>query len=119
MTPAEILYESVRDRVSPLEWAAIVSAWNLIPILRNGEIRGAVMEKDGEVHCHVIGSFQGRTASRRNIADTLGKVIQTYGFATTRILNDGNHEFVKRLGFTETGRDADSIHYRIEGLRHA
>lgn len=103
MTPVECIYESVKDSV-PLALDAFVRAtdgWEFLPVTEDGQMIGAVMRKENEVHVGFV--RQGRCI-RGHIRRILGDVLAAYGFAVTMVRksNERGLRFCERLGFKKT-----------------
>ena len=103
MTPVECIYESIKDSVS-LPFGAFVLAtgdWKFIPVMESGQMIGAVMKKDNELH---VGFVRQGACIRDHIRRILGDVLSTYGSAVTMVRksNERGLRFCERLGFERT-----------------
>lgn len=103
MTPVECIYQSVRDDVSmPLDaFVQATQGWEFVPVEEGGELIGAVMRRENELH---VGFVRQGACSRGHIKRILGDVLKAYGFAVTmvRASNRNGLRFCERLGFKKT-----------------
>ena len=112
----KMLCESVKDRltISLDEFKANLKDFEIIPLLENGIVIGAVLMKENEVH---IGyGIKPKASILRHLKQTLHKVIKKYGFAVTSVQKDNikGLNFCKRLGFVVFGEESDKILLRCE-----
>ena len=103
MTPAECIYESIKDTagVSLDAFVLATSDWKFTPVTERGQMIGAVMRKGNELH---VGFVRQGTCIRGHIKRILGEVLSAYGFAVTmvRSSNERGLQFCERLGFKKT-----------------
>ena len=112
----KMLCESVKDRltISVDEFKANLKDFEIIPLVENGTVIGAVLMKKNEVH---IGyGIKPKASIRHHLKQTLLKVLQKYGFAVTSVQKDNikGLNFCKRLGFVVFGEESDKILLRCE-----
>ena len=102
MTPAECLYESVRDRLpqgmTQAEYTALLGEWTLTPLYERGDLIGAVMTRENEIH---VGYVRQALCMRGHIRATLARIIDRFGSAVTSVSagNEKGLHFCRRLGF--------------------
>ena len=103
MTPAECIYESIKDTagVSLDAFVRATRGWEFIPVTEQGQMIGAVMRKDNELH---VGFVRQGACIRGHIKRILGDVLTAYGFVVTlvRASNERGLRFCERLGFKKT-----------------
>jgi hypothetical protein len=110
------IYNSVKERL-PLNKEQFIEAlkdWEFIELYDKNELFGAVMVKEHELH---VGFTKTPTMSiRRYIKNTLGNVINKYGFATTSVTkgNEKGLNFCKRFGYQITSEDKDRIYMKCD-----
>jgi len=103
MTPAECIYESVKDSLG-LPLNAFVDAtqdWEFFPVTERDQIIGGVMQKDNEVH---VGFVRQGACIRGHIRRILGGVLAAHGYAVTAVRKSNKRglRFCERLGFEKT-----------------
>jgi hypothetical protein len=103
MTPAECIYESVKDRLTlPLDaFVRATGDWEFVPVMENGQMIGAVMRKGNELH---VGFTRQGACIRGQIRRILGDVLAAYGSAVTMVRRSNGRglRFCERLGFEKT-----------------
>jgi hypothetical protein len=94
----KLAYLSAKDRldITEEEFLKAVESWEVYPV--NG---GAVLINGEEIHACVIPEYFGRWLTKKTLRETLGKVLEKYGRAITRMAsgNKAGAKFVSRLGF--------------------
>ena len=103
MTPAECIYESAKDNMF-LSLKAFINAtheWTFTPIIERGQMIGAVMQKENELH---VGFIRQGACIRGYIKKILGDVLHKYGSAVTKVRSSNKRglQFCSRLGFEVT-----------------
>lgn len=111
----ECAYESMRGRmdIQFQDFKNAVKDWEINPVFVSGEIVGAVLVKDSEIHACVKREGFCRWFGKPMLK-ILNRTILKHGYATTSV-SAGNmigHEFVSRLGFEKIGTRADVWIYR-------
>jgi hypothetical protein len=103
MTPAECIYESVKDSLAlPLDvFVRATGDWEFVPVTENGQMIGAVMRKENELH---VGFTRQGACIRGQIRRILGDVLAAHGSAVTMVRksNARGLRFCERLGFEKT-----------------
>jgi hypothetical protein len=104
-----------------LGWLAFPNGWKFIEIKRNGVLSGFVMLQGNEIHAHRLPEFIGQWGYIGDIKKVVDPLIKQYGYVRTKVVlsNTTGQRFVQRLGFKETHRDAEVVHYKLERLRYA
>jgi len=116
-----MVYESVKHR-APLSFSqfrAAVNDWAFIPLTQDGEIIGAVMQKENEIH---VGYGKKPKASiKKHIKQTLNNMLEKYGSVVTSVQkeNDRGLLFCKRLNFIQIGQEEDRILLKCERSKYA
>jgi len=116
----EILYESVKSRTS-LDYETFANnlkTWKKIPLFQNNTLVGCVIQNGNEVH---IGYKDKPIASiRKHLKETLKKVLNEYGYATTAVMNDNviGLNFCKRLGFYEIAQEGSKIILKCDRCKY-
>lgn len=111
-----LIYNSVKDRteVSLEQFANALKDWELIELMQDNKLFGVVMKKENELHV----SFDGvpKFSIRKYIKQTIGKVIDNYGFAITSVTkgNEKGLKFCKRFGYVQIGEDATKIYMKCD-----
>lgn len=109
----EVLRASVNMPMSPEEWEVQLQDWEVFPVRKQGRLVGAIITRAQEIHC---GGIEAGWLTRGPIRKTLGKILDTYGFALTavRIENARGRDFVSRLGFRFTHMHEGVCFYRMQ-----
>jgi hypothetical protein len=104
VTAIEAAYESAKDRLhmSLADFAMAVQSCEIYPVQVNGQMAGAMIVKDSEIHACILPWAHGRWFLRPQ-ARIVNAIIKKHGFATTTATTESGKEFVKRLGFFESG----------------
>ena len=115
------LYESVSDRIQ-IDFDTFsknLQDWIKIPLYENNRLIGCVIQKNNEVH---IGyQFKPTESIKKHLKDTLKKVLETYGFAVTSVMenNEKGLLFCKRLGFYEIAKEGSKIILKCDRCKYA
>ena len=111
-----LIYNSVKYRVDLTleQFAEALKDWNFVELEHDGKLYGVVMIKDNELHV----SFDGvpKFSIRKHIKETIGKVIEKYGYAVT-VVTKGNEKglnFCKRFGFVVVNEDQSNIYMKCD-----
>lgn len=96
------------------DFTAAVTDWEFWPVVVGGEIAGAIMVKDCEMHACIKPEYFKRWAT----PGLYRKVMRHYrkcGRITTMVRTeyDEGHEFVKRFGFVVYGIQGDAVLYEL------
>ena len=116
-----MIYESVKHR-SPINFNQFKEAlkdWEFVPLTENGEIIGAVIQKENEIH---VGYGKKPKASiKKHIKQTLNNLLDKYGEVVTSVQknNDRGLAFCKRLNFIQIGQENDKILLKCERSKYA
>jgi len=116
-----MVYESVKKRL-PINFNQFKNAlkdWEFIPLTENGEIIGAVMQKENEIH---VGYGKKPKASiKKHIKQTLNNLLEKYGEVVTSVQKDNDRGllFCKRLNFIQIGQENDKILLKCERSKYA
>ena len=111
-----LIYNSVKDRVDLTleQFAEALKDWNFVELEHDGKLYGVVMIKDNELHV----SFDGvpKFSIRKHIKETIGKVIEKYGYAVTVVnkVNEKGLNFCKRFGFVVVNEDQSNIYMKCD-----
>jgi len=99
------------------EYLQALSSFTKHAVVRDGVLIGVVLTRNNEIH---VAWTHGESGTRSLLRKHLGGLIERYGHAVTRvpIWRTASQDFVARLGFVESGRDANDIYYRIERMNH-
>lgn len=87
--------------------------WKLKPIKAEGQVVGAFMNKNSEIHFSVLKDWRGKWFTRQIIKEFLLPVFRVYGFLITRADNEFGRNLVKRFGFNHVSGNI----YRMESLK--
>jgi len=111
-----LIYNSVKNRldITLEQFAEALKDWDFVELEHDGQLFGVVMIKDNELHV----SFDGvpKFSIRKHIKETIGKVIQKYGYAVT-VVTKGNKKglnFCKRFGFVVINEDQSNIYMKCD-----
>lgn len=98
---------------------ATFAGWEVIPLHRRGAMVATVLIRGPEIHVACDPGQEGRWLSRRFIRDTVGRLIDEYGYAETMVskANAAGHAFVQRLGFEKVS-GGDPVRYVCKELKH-
>ena len=116
-----MVYESVKKRL-PINFNQFKDAlkdWEFIPLTENGQIIGAVMQKENEIH---VGYGKKPKASiKKHIKQTLNNLLEKYGEVITSVQKDNSRGllFCKRLNFIQIGQENDQILLKCERSKYA
>jgi len=111
-----LIYNSVKNRLNITfdQFAEALKDWDFVELEHNNKLFGVVMIKDNELHV----SFDGipKFSIRKHIKETIGKVIEKYGFAITSVTkgNEKGLNFCKRFGFVVVNEDSSKIHMKCD-----
>lgn len=98
-----LAYQSAAERMPQIDFPRFVrymEKWDVYPIHVDHCIVGAVLTYEAEIHACINDGY-GKWLSRRVLKDTLEKILDEYGYATTCAFTDAGRKFVDRLGFVE------------------
>ena len=115
-----MVYESVKSRL-PLNFAQFKEAtnnWEFTPLKENGEVIGAVMAKDNELH---IGyGKKPQSSILRHIRKPLKMAFEKYGYVVTSVMKDNKKglNFCKRIGFIVFNEENDKILLRCDRSKY-
>jgi hypothetical protein len=117
----EMLYRSVRDRVSMSrdEFCKAFDGWQVIPLEQGGDLVGTLVERDGEVHVGYGGQPSGSIL--KHIRGAFGALLKERGALHTKVIesNERGLRFCTRLGFKEMKRDNGVVFMRCERCNYA
>ena len=105
-----------RITLSPALMANRLDGWEFL------DVRGAVvMRKGPEVHAAAPDAVKGCWITRPVIKAVLVDTLKRFGHVVTSVSDDNSagHEFVKRLGFVESGHTPSCTYYTLRECRHA
>lgn len=101
------------------EFEKFLNSWDIVPVVDNEEIIGAVMRKDDELHLGLRRppSSSARAVIRKTLVDTINK----HGHAVTKLLRNhpAEENFCRRLGFVVTHEANNLVHMRCERTPYA
>lgn len=91
------------------EVSFVISQWETIPFVQDGQMVGAALIKGCEFHCLTLPAFKLR---RQQMRDFLKPLFDRFGMLTTRVEHSdiANQRFNKSFGFKRTWSD-DRYHY--------
>lgn len=116
-----MLYESVKSRVGVdfEQFSKSLDGWSVTPLDQDGELIGAFIEKDGEIHVGYKSKPRGSIV--KHINETLRRLIDERGAVVTKVSeeNTAGVRFCKRLGFVETKRESGIVFMRCERCNYA
>lgn len=97
---------------------ASLDAWVFNTVQRDGEDVGFVAVCGPEIHVYLFA--ERKAISRRNLLEHLQPIIDTFGYATTRVpLTETNHRLRTALGFVHTWDDESYSYWCLTRLRYA
>jgi hypothetical protein len=112
------VYKSVKDRlpdsIGAVDFIKSMDDWDVVPLTENGQVIGGVITKGAELH---VGYYPKPTRSiRRHIRETLGAILEQYGFAETTVMRDNvaGLRFCERLGFYPVHEGIEKVTLRCE-----
>lgn len=117
MTEAiEIVYESVKPRLGEIsldEFMGVFKDWDVLPIIRNQEIIGAVMKKGSEMHIAIHPRVQNKVYLRGLIRKALEKTLKEHGKVTTKVVKSHliGHKLALMAGFKKVNEIDGIIEY--------
>lgn len=115
------LYQSVRSRteLSAHNYGRLIADWDVIPLWSGGEIIGAILKYNAELHVGVTRKPRG--SMRKYIRQVLVKTIAQYGYAVTSVAaeNLAGIDLCERLGFTVIESTEELVILRCERARYA
>lgn len=116
-----MLFLSVKDRLNFGfdVFCESIKDWEIVPLVQNEKVIGAVMLKDSEIH---VGYGEKPVGSiLKHIKQTLLNVIEKNGFAVTMVseANQKGLKFCKRLGFVETENKNGNVYMKCERCSYA
>jgi hypothetical protein len=91
------------------EYLQALSSFTRHPVFHDGLLIGVVLTRDDEIH---VAWKHGEQGTRSMLRQHLG------GVTRVPVWRTASQEFVARLGFVESHRDANDIYYRIERMNH-
>jgi GNAT superfamily N-acetyltransferase len=96
------------------DFAALFADWDIEPVTVGGEVVGALLMRGPEIHCGVVPDARRRWMRKELLQRTLGRLVRRYGYAMTRITADHTPgiEFVRRVGFEQTGSTGNLTEWR-------
>jgi hypothetical protein len=99
-----LAYKSAQSRlpISLSEFLESLEEWEVYPIVVDHTVVGSVLMYGTEIHA-CINEGYGRWLSKRVLRNTLEKILDKYGYATTSATTPAGVQFVTRLGFQELG----------------
>ncbi len=114
----EILFQHV-SRILPvtrLAYTNMLDGWTLEPIEHDGEVIGAIMLLNHEIHIAVTPGVTKHWAKRWMMREFIDKRIQQFGYLTTAASkkNPVAIRIIERLGFYRVSEDEQYIQYRID-----
>lgn len=91
-----------------------LSGWESHPVMVGQDHIGTVINKGAEIHV----AFSRPLPCRNAIRAILGKLIDEYGYVTTRVVaaDMKAHSFVRRVGFKATWTDGRFIYYLLAAV---
>jgi hypothetical protein len=110
---------AARTQVSLELWEFATRDWEIEPIKVDGRTVGATLVKGAEIH---LASWEKPKGSARACArEVLRKVVDQWGYATTRVLadNPAGLRFCQRLGFVVDKEENGIIRLTCKEPRHA
>ena len=116
-----MLYESIKHRtpLSLSEFQTAIKDWTLIPLAENGQIIGAVMQKNNQIH---VGYGKKPKASiKKYIKQILNGMLDKYGSVITSVQKENAKGllFCERLNFIQIGQEEDRILLKCERSKYA
>lgn len=115
------VYLSIKHRsnLSPADFARLVETWTVTPIRDEGEIIGALLQHDNELH---LGMYRRPRQILYSLARRkLQEVIEQYGYARTMVGRDNpaGLALCERLGFFQFAEDHAFWYLRCHEAKHA
>lgn len=110
-----------KAEVDQLLGGSLPDGWEVVEIMRSGELAGLFCTKENEIHCHRIESFAGRWLTRQDIERLIQPLFVRFGFLKTKVRKQNmiGHEFVQRLGFKPVSDDGLCVFYESRKINHA
>jgi len=99
-SPKEIRKEFIKEALN----------WEYYPVYKNNSIAALIMTKGSEVHCGCFPEYKGRWFPLKRVQRIFKELLLKYGKITTSTFEE-SRKFVERLGFKETHKIKDVIHY--------
>lgn len=99
-----LAFVSAEARLPQMDFPQFVSSlanWEVYPVVVDHTVVGAVLTYGPEIHACISDGY-GRWLSKRVLRNTLERILDEYGYATTSATTPAGEQFVKRLGFVET-----------------
>lgn len=95
-----------------------LDGWTVRTAQRDGEDCGFVLTAGPEIH--ILPLVPGKSISRRNIIEHVGKLLAQFGYVTTRVpLAETDHRLRTALGFEHAWDDAQCSYWCMTRLRFA
>lgn len=93
-----------------------VRDWTIEPVKYDGQIIGAILFKDNEIHMAVKPDASKHWVRRSMFRDFIASRIEQYGHLVSSVSKNNSVAIraVERLGFYRTGEDGQFITYRID-----
>ena len=119
MNAADRLWDSVKESlyITREQFDQSLIGYTLTPMFNEHGMYGVVINKGPSFH---FATFDVPwTLNREILKQWPGSLIEQYGYAETftPIEDTRQNRFNRKLGFVETHRDTQYIHYRIERMK--
>jgi len=115
-----LAYNSVKDRIDLTleEFAEVLKDWEFVELKHDEKLFGVIIIKDNELHISLDGV--PKFSIRRYLKETIGKVIENYGYAVTSITKNNEKElnFCKRFGFVIVSETQDQIYMKCDRCKY-
>jgi hypothetical protein len=115
-----LIYNSIKHRTDMTleQFAEALKDWNFVELENNDKLFGVIMIKGNELHISLDGI--PKFSIRRYLKETIGKVIQNYGYAVTTVTkgNEKGLNFCKRFGFVVVNEDQSKIYMKCDRCKY-
>lgn len=118
----KVVYEAVKSRltnVSEDDFMASFKDWEILPIIKDEQIIGAVLIKNAEMHIAIHPKLQNKVYLRGIIKKGLENTIKKHGKVTTKVVKTHiiGHKLAKLAGFTQVNETNGVVEYECVEVR--
>jgi hypothetical protein len=92
-----------------------LETWEAVPVLLEGEHVGSAIVNGTEIHFALVPDWRPGASMRGRIREFLTPLLERRGFLTTRVRHErpAEKQFVQRVGFKSTWKDAQFEYYLL------
>jgi len=93
--------------------------WEIHPIILNGKVVGAIIQKDNDIHTSISPEYQKRWNPRPYIKGILYPALDKYGVVKSEALKCDQRgiQWLSKLGFTVTREDEEKYYFELTNLK--